>query len=405
MLVGIDVVSVERVAGLVERNPRFVTRVYTDAEQRDCAGRPQRWASTWAVKEAVRKLHASAGASLPAFAAVEVLRTPDRAPRVRVHDRDVDVALSISHDAGVATAVVAASQVDDIGERGVAGVLLPDRPDDGNKGTFGRVLVVAGSRGFSGAPVLAALGAARGGAGLVTLCVPEAIYPIVATHCLEVMPLPVPDGGTGTLRPDILESLDDQIAKADAVVLGPGLGRAQETADAVVALLESLPCPVVADADALNIVAERGFPWRRGSSVVITPHPAEMARLAHTETAVVQRDRVEAATTYAREHGVTVVLKGSGTVVAAPDGRTHIDPHRVVALATGGTGDVLAGLLGAMIAQGLGTFDASVAAVTIHAQAGLRVQARRGRAGALASDVIDELPAAQERLRRALERN
>src|SRR2546428_12602091 len=112
MLVGIDVVSIERVAGLVERNPRFARRVFTAGEQQDCAGRPQRWAATGAVKEAVRKLHASAGASLPAFAAVEVMRTPQRPPRVRVHDRDADIAVSISHDAGMATAVVTASHVD-----------------------------------------------------------------------------------------------------------------------------------------------------------------------------------------------------------------------------------------------------------------------------------------------------
>jgi NAD(P)H-hydrate epimerase len=130
-----------------------------------------------------------------------------------------------------------------------------------------------------------------------------------------------------------------------------------------------------------------------------------MARLAHLETAAVQGDRLATATSYARKHGVVVVLKGSNTVVAAPDGRVHVDEHRVVALATGGTGDVLAGLCGAMAAQGLDGFEAAVAAVTVHAEAGLRVQAVRGRAGALASDLLEELPAAQERLRVAIERS
>ncbi len=118
-----------------------------------------------------------------------------------------------------------------------------------------------------------------------------------------------------------------------------------------------------------------------------------------------QRDRQAIATLYARERNVVLVLKGAETVIAAPDGRIHVDTHRVVALASGGTGDVLAGLLGAMLAQGLEAFDAAVAAVTVHANAGLLVQARRGRAGALASDIIDALPEAQERLRRAIRRD
>ncbi|HKR99838.1 MAG TPA: NAD(P)H-hydrate dehydratase [Candidatus Dormibacteraeota bacterium] len=403
MLVGVDVASVDRVAALVRRSPRFAARVFTDQEQRDCSMREERWASTWAAKEATRKLFAAAGAAMPAFIDVEVLRSAGTPPRLRVRNSGTDIALSLSHDAGLAAAVVASDgllRADN--QDTVHDILLPARPDDGHKGTFGRVLVIAGSRGFTGAPVLTALGAARGGAGLITLCVPESIYTIVAGRVLEVMPMPIPDAGSGVLQKDGSGALADQIAKSDAVVIGPGLGTAPDTADALLSLLPTLRCPAVADADALNIVAERGFDWRSAQDVVITPHPTEMARLVRSETAVVQQDRAGVATSYARDHGVTVVLKGSGTVVAAPDGRTYVDPHHVVALATGGTGDVLAGLVGAMLAQGLDGFDAAVAAVTIHAHAGLRVQAKRGRAGGLASDVLDELPAAQEQLRRYL---
>ncbi len=158
------------------------------------------------------------------------------------------------------------------------------------------------------------------------------------------------------------------------------------------------------DADALNIVAASGFDWKLTRQTnVVTPHPAEMGRLAAMTTDAVQADRVGTAERYAQQHGVVVVLKGAETVVAAPGMPTHVDHHSVVALATGGTGDVLAGLIGSMLAQGLAPRDAAVAGVSIHAEAGLMVQARRGRAGALASDVIDALPAAQERLRRALE--
>jgi NAD(P)H-hydrate epimerase len=405
MLIGLDVVSVDRVNALAARNARFLARAFTSRERADCEGHPQRLASTWAAKEAVRKLHAAAGRTIPAFADIEVMRRSEGPPHVHVRAEHIAVSLSLTHDAGVAAAVAAADA--DAMTASLAtpvGIRLPARPDDAHKGTFGRVVVVAGSRGFTGAPLLASLGAARGGAGLVTLCVPESIYPIVATRCLEVMPAPLPDEGGGVLQRQTITALDEYIGKADALVTGPGIGRAPETADAITTLLDSVPCPAVVDADALNIVAERGHPWRRGGApFVITPHPAEMARLTRLETAVVQSDRVNIAATYAREQGVIVVLKGSETVVAAPDGRVQVDAHRVVALATGGTGDVLAGLCGAMLAQGLDAFDAAVAAVTVHAEAGLQVQASRGRAGGLASDVLDALPQAQERIRRAIE--
>jgi len=161
----------------------------------------------------------------------------------------------------------------------------------------------------------------------------------------------------------------------------------------------------VVDADALNIAAAAGFDWHAcPAPLVLTPHPAEMGRLAGLTTREVQADRAGLAARFAAERGVTLVLKGAETVVAAPDGRLHVDRHRTVALATGGTGDVLSGVCGAMLAAGLDPFDAAVAAVTVHAEAGCLVEAERGRAGVLAGDVVEMLPTAQERLRRALER-
>jgi hydroxyethylthiazole kinase-like uncharacterized protein yjeF len=144
--------------------------------------------------------------------------------------------------------------------------------------------------------------------------------------------------------------------------------------------------------------------WRScNQPVVLTPHPAEMGRLCSLATSDVQRRRRELATSFAHDSGAVLVLKGSDTVVASPDGRVHVSDVRVVALASGGSGDVLSGLLAALIAQGLEPFDAAVAAVFVHAEAGLALQRRRGRAGVLPRDVIDELPAAQERVRRVLE--
>jgi hydroxyethylthiazole kinase-like uncharacterized protein yjeF len=406
MVVGVDVTVVDRIAGALERNPRFAQRIYTAGEQRYSARKPERWASRWAAKEAVRKLCSSAGEAMPAYRDIEVVRRRGGPPRVHIRGEETPIALSLTHDGGLAIAVAVSRAGGRRRELPVPpdDLLLADRPEDGHKGTFGRVVVIAGSKGFTGAPRLAAMGAARGGAGLVELCIPEAIHPIVAAGCLEVMPTPLPDDGTGTLHPSAVPTVHERLQGADALVIGPGLGRSPDTATALLEILEGLPCPAVVDADALNIVATSGFDWKlSGQTIVVTPHPAEMGRLAGMGTEAVQADRVGIAERYAQEHGVVVVLKGAETVVSAAGHPTHIDRHRVVALATGGTGDVLAGLIGSMLGQGLTPRDAAVAGVTIHAQAGLLVQARRGRAGALASDVIDTLPAAQELLRQALE--
>src|SRR5438132_1720273 len=288
MRVGVDAVSIDRVAALVSRSQRFVERVFTPAERIACAGKPYRWASSWAAKEAVRKLYGASAMPMPGFREVEVVRDGRSAPGVRVRAMDAAIALSLTHDAGLAIAVAAREETS-IDAEGFAQeplIALPRRPDDAHKGTFGRVLVVAGARGYTGAPRLTAMGAARAGAGLVTLCVPDAVYPIVAAGCLEVMPAPLPDGGAGVLTEEALPSLGERLPTADVLVIGPGLGRAAETEAALIDVLRSLPCPAVVDADALNIVAHREFVWRAcPQAVVITPHPAEMGRLAGLETA------------------------------------------------------------------------------------------------------------------------
>ncbi len=285
-----------------------------------------------------------------------------------------------------------------------ADLTLPDRPEDAHKGTFGTVVVVGGAVGFSGAPLMSAIAAARGGAGKVRVCVPEPIYTAVAAQTLEVMahPLPAADGGFALEALAVLR--EQHLGDAAAVVVGPGIGRAAATEALVIDLLSDLPAPTVVDADGLNIAAARHFDWRTCQRpVVLTPHPAEMGRLLGIPTAEVQSRRRELALEFAERTGAVVVLKGSDTVVADPGGRVHVSGIRVVALATAGSGDVLSGLLAAFLAQGLEAFDAAVAAVFVHAEAALAVQARLGRAGALPRDLLEELPLAQERTRRTVE--
>lgn len=408
--VGVDVVAVERITELLQRRPAFADRVYTDRERDDAAGMMERLASRWAAKEAVRKVAGAAGEQpLPAFREIEVVTAESGAPSLRIRGRESDLALSLSHDAGIAVAVVVAPAGDALLRPPYmappAGLRLPPRPATGHKGTFGTVVVVAGAVGTAGAALLASLGAARGGAGLVRVCVPGGVYPLVAQRCLEVMAHPLGGASAEGLDAAGLATLRERhLGIAGAVVLGPGLGRAEPTGAAVLELLASVETPMVVDADGLNIAAAARFGWRSSAGPrVLTPHPAEMGRLAGIGTPDVQSDRERVARDYAGREGVVVVLKGDHTVVAAPDGRLHVDGHATVALATGGTGDVLAGLCGAMLAGGLEPFDAAVAAVTIHAEAGCALEDVRGRAGGLAGDLLEELPAAQERIRRALE--
>ena len=408
MEIGVDAALASRVSAAMQRNARFVERVFTPAEREECAGRPQRWASRWAAKEAIRKLAGARGESpLPAWREIEVL-SGGGAPTVRIRGVEGAVGLSLTHEGDLAVAVAVSTRPGSLPlpADAPAGLRLPDRPEQANKGSFGTVVVLAGSHAYSGAAYLAAMGAARGGAGLVRACVPASLHPAMAVKCTEVMPHGLPDDGIGVVGTAAVEVLlAEHLPAAAALVAGPGLGRADQTGAALDRLLGGLRCPAVLDADALNLIAAgRLRPARGGGPVVVTPHPAEMGRLAGIATDAVQADRTGTARGYAEREGAVVVLKGAATVVAAPDGRLFTHPVAgVVALASGGTGDVLAGLCGAMLAGGLESFDAAVAAVCIHLQAGLLVQAAKGRAGGLASDLLELLPVAQEGLRVALE--
>jgi NAD(P)H-hydrate epimerase len=411
--IGVDIATVSRVAAVAQRRARFLQRIYTERERQRCEGHPERLATRWAAKEAVKKLLGSLGEyPLPLYKEIEVVNRRGGAPTALVRGVDRGIALTLSHERDLAVAVAVLVEQPDPLSMPLSvplqdDVVLPPRPDEGHKGTFGTVVVVAGAYGFTGAAYLSSMGAARGGAGLTRVCVPQSVYPVLATLCIEVMANPLPDGGRGAFGDEGLVELREQhMPHADAMVIGPGLGRSEPTQRAVAELLQSLPCPTVVDADGLNSAAAQNVDWRRsGQPIVVTPHPAEMGRLAHMDTKQVQADREGTARRYAADHGIVVVLKGAGTVVAAPDGRIHTDNHSgIVALATGGTGDVLAGLCGAFLAGHADPYDAAVAAVTVHAEAGAAVQRERGRAGSLAGDVLDAMPAAQERVRRAIER-
>ena len=259
---------------------------------------------------------------------------------------------------------------------------LPARRHSAHKGDFGHLLIVAGSEGYTGAPVLCAHAAARSGVGLVTLAVPRAVYPIIAANCPpEIMPQPV-DGVPDTTG-------------FDAVAVGPGLGQRAETQEMVRELICQSTAPLVLDADALNVLAQDLSVLKTARApVVVTPHPGEMGRLIGKTATAVQAHRWEIAKHFAQKHGVVMVLKGAGTVVTDKSGKLWINATGNPGMAKGGMGDVLTGMIGAFLAQGLSPLDAARAGVFLHGSAGDIARERHGERALLASDVISSLGAA-----------
>lgn len=404
--VGIDVTAIERVEAAYRRHRRrFLRKFLTEREIAYCADRPERWAGRWAAKEAIGKAMPS-GVGRPRMLEVEILPQDDGRPHVLVaagstlSGRIIDV--SIAHDGRFAIAVAAIPEADLAGGLPPRpdGVRLPERPDDGHKGTFGTVVVLAGSQGFTGAAYLASVGAARAGAGLVRLLVAQSIYPILAEKCTEVMVHPLPESAPGALGPESAGAAIRGLRGADAAVIGPGLGRALSTRRLLEDLLPRVTIPAVLDADGLNLVAGLdGFLARLTPDLVLTPHPGEFARLSGLVTSAIQADRVGAARRFAGSWRKVVVLKGAQTVVAGPDGRLAVNPAATPALASGGTGDVLAGMIGALLGQGLPAFEAAVTGVYVHGLAGQWLEHDLGRSGVLAGDLLPQIPRVMQRLR------
>jgi len=404
--VGVDVAAIPRIAEAQKRfGDRFLHKFLSDREIDYCGGSPERWAGRWAAKEAIGKAMPT-GVPRPRMRDVEILPSDDGRPHVRVAPattltgRDIDV--SIAHDGHFAVAVAVIPEAEAILPPGALpdGFRLPARPRDGHKGTFGTVVVLAGSQGFTGAAYLASMGAARSGAGIVRLLVAQSIYPILAEKCTEVIVGPVPEISPGVVGHASLSGILRGFAGADAGVIGPGLGRDASTRRLIEDLVPRVAAPLVLDADALNLLSEhRTMLPRLSPQIVLTPHPAEFARLSGLETPAVQQDRRGIASRFAKVWNKVVVLKGADTVIAAPDGRVTLNAVATPALASGGTGDVLAGVIAGLMGQRLPPFEAAVTGVHLHSLAGMDLEASMGQAGVLASDLLPQLPRVMERLR------
>lgn len=277
--------------------------------------------------------------------------------------------------------------------------LLPPRPPETHKRATGVVLVVAGSRTMTGAPLLVAQGAYRTGAGLVTVAVPEGVLSVVQRGITEATFLPLPEGGTGAVTEAAWDVIARRLDGFDAVALGPGLSTDEGVAPFVRRLVAECPVPVVVDADAINSFAGAvGDLAARASDAVVTPHAGEFGRLMGVPSAEVVEDRIGFTRKAAAEARAVVLLKGSRTVIASPEGEIRVNATGTPNLATGGTGDVLTGAVAACLARGLPALDAATAAAYVHGLAGQIAGAELGE-GTMASDVARAIPDALRRIR------
>jgi len=271
---------------------------------------------------------------------------------------------------------------------------IEPRHPTAHKGQAGHVCVLSGSPGKTGAATLVCLGAARAGAGLVTLFIPESLNPILEVKLTEAMTFPIPETPEKTSASAALDQILGFLKGKQALAMGPGISTNEDTATLVKELLVKAPCPIVLDADAITAVSEDPSTLRKAETpLVLTPHPGEMARICHCTVSDIQRNRLESASRFSREYGVVLVLKGHRTIIAAPDGKLAINSTGNPAMASGGTGDTLTGIIAGLLAQGFDPFQAACLGVYVHGAACDRIFGGVSTRGLLATDMLHQVPA------------
>ncbi len=407
-MIGIDVIEISRFRDMKNLEV-FIRRVFTDGETEYFTSKAaakkfyESVAGHFAAKEAFSK---ALGTGVRNFdmADIEICHDELGMPYIKFGGVRINASVSISHSDTVAVAAVYISEnIPGTGLPFYEGIdyyarLMPRRAPEANKGDCGKVMIVGGSPGMSGAPCLAALGALRCGSGLVTVGTPKSQQPIAAVKLTEAMTAPLPELSDGTLSLDALGEIKSCLSRADVCVFGPGLSRNADMPKLIDSLLGG-STDMVLDADALNVISEnldilRKHKNRMSCSVVITPHPGEMSRLTGEPIEAVQNDRSGVAAEFAKEYGVTVVLKGKDTVIASPSGKLRVNNSGSEAMASGGMGDALSGIIGSLMGQGLESFDAAVLGAFVHGAAGDLARCDIGDRGILATDLCERIPKA-----------
>ncbi len=283
----------------------------------------------------------------------------------------------------------------DLLDKGFTWGMLAPRRRDAHKGSFGHVMIVAGSLGKAGAAIMSARSALRTGSGLVSVAAPNSLVPVIQQGIVEAMCIPTAESIDGTLGIGAEHELIRAASRMDAVAIGPGLSTHAETILVIRALVPALQVPMVIDADGLNALAGApGILRKAKAPVIVTPHPGEMARLLNCSASDVQKDRIGIASVFAGKYRVTAVLKGAGTIVASPGGRVFVNSTGNPGMATAGTGDALTGMIASLLGQGHPAEQAACLGVYLHGLAGDLAAAEKGEAGMIAGDLIEKIPAA-----------
>ncbi|MHC1698189.1 MAG: NAD(P)H-hydrate dehydratase [Geobacteraceae bacterium] len=306
-------------------------------------------------------------------------------------------------DIGIPAEVADAAEYCEYLESGFIGPLLKLRDRCGHKGSYGHCLIIAGSTGKTGAAALAANAAVRAGSGLVTLAVPASLNPILELKTTEAMTLPLEDCRKGFFGEENLADLLQVTGGKDAVALGPGISSTADTVAFVQGIVRNCPLPLVIDADGLNALAADPaiLLEKKSPAIVLTPHPGEMSRLTGVSLAHIESNRIAAARAFAVRYGVYLVLKGAGTVIAAPDGSIAINGSGNPGMASGGMGDVLTGIIVSLLGQGYPVREACRLGVFLHGHAADLVAREKGEIGITATDVSERLPYAYKYIREA----
>lgn len=274
-----------------------------------------------------------------------------------------------------------------------------NRPDDSNKGTLGSLLCICGSYGMAGAAIMAGKAALRCGIGLLKIAVPKSIYPVCATNILESVYYPLEETSNGVISSKNTDFLLEMCEKSSAVVIGCGLSVCDDTKNLVQSVITNCEKPLVIDADALNCICNKPEILKNlKAPAIITPHPGEMARLLHSTPKTVNSNRENTAIDFAKKFGVVTVLKGAGTIIASPDGEVYINHTGNSGMATGGSGDVLSGIIGSLLVQGASPINAAAAGVFLHGTIGDLAAEKLGKISMLPTDMIDMIPTAYLKL-------
>lgn len=418
MRCGTDIIEIERIKSAFNKYKNFAGRIFTEDEIRRFAENGCRFeilAGMFAAKEAFSK-YLGTGIGKTAFRDIEVCHNANGSPYIRLRGVKSDASVSISHCRKYAVAFVTgngqgvspgnAPAADNLRISGAAQApscggysramsrLIPMRLSSANKGSCGRVSIIAGSKGMTGAAALSALGALRSGAGLVTALTPSSEQPILAVKLTEAMTVPLPHEN-GIISAAAADTVLESIQNADAAVFGPGLGKGRGILPLLERIVTEFTKTLIIDADGINALSSNiDILNRKKCSVILTPHPGEMSRLSGLSISEIQSARIKTAEDFADRFDVTVALKGEGTVVAARGGKTAVNPSGNCGMATGGTGDVLSGVVAALAAQGCTPYDSAVLGVYLHGLAGDIAAAEKGVHGLIASDLCGALPAA-----------